>query len=94
MQSRKVMSSKWTLILATVLVAVLTAAAPAAAQPGTLKFDEASFEVLEEAGVAITPGHDFGDYRASQHVRFAYTTGLDRLHEGVRRIEGFIGSRL
>jgi aspartate/methionine/tyrosine aminotransferase len=46
--------------------------------------------LLEEAGVAITPGHDFGDYRAAQHVRFAYTTGLDRLHEGVRRIGEFI----
>ena len=46
--------------------------------------------LLEEAGVAITPGHDFGDYRAAQHVRFAYTTTLDRLQEGVRRIREFV----
>ena len=49
--------------------------------------------LLEEAGVAITPGHDFGDYRAGQHVRFAYTTHLDRLKEGVRRIGEFIAAR-
>ena len=29
--------------------------------------------LLEEAGVAITPGIDFGTHRASEHVRFAYT---------------------
>jgi len=46
--------------------------------------------LLEEAGVAITPGHDFGDYRAAQHVRFAYTTTLDRLQEGVKRIEQYV----
>jgi len=40
-------------MLAAGLAAALTAATPAAAQSGTLKFDEASFEVLEEAGVAM-----------------------------------------
>lgn len=29
--------------------------------------------LLEEAGVAVTPGADFGEYRADRHVRFAYT---------------------
>lgn len=46
--------------------------------------------LLEEAGVAITPGYDFGDYRAAQHVRFAYTTSVERLEEGMRRIGEFI----
>jgi aspartate/methionine/tyrosine aminotransferase len=46
--------------------------------------------LLEEAGVAITPGVDFGEHRAAEHVRFAYTTGMDALREGVRRIERFL----
>lgn len=45
-----------------------------------------SRRLLEEAGVAITPGIDFGNHGASSHVRFAYTNGLARLAEGVERI--------
>lgn len=45
--------------------------------------------LLEEAGVAITPGIDFGEYRAAEHVRFAYTTSLSQLKLGVERIKGF-----
>lgn len=46
--------------------------------------------LLEQAGVAITPGVDFGEYKAKTHVRFAYTTSLDRLQEGVERIRRFV----
>ncbi len=45
--------------------------------------------LLEEAGVAITPGLDFGGYRAQQHVRFAYTTSIDNLKEGIKRLTKF-----
>ncbi|MGB5251785.1 MAG: aminotransferase class I/II-fold pyridoxal phosphate-dependent enzyme [Sedimenticolaceae bacterium] len=47
-------------------------------------------QLLESAGVAITPGHDFGCYRAAQHVRFAYTTGQERLELGIERLRRFI----
>ncbi|MBL8529405.1 MAG: pyridoxal phosphate-dependent aminotransferase [Burkholderiales bacterium] len=50
-------------------------------------------DLLEHAGVAITPGIDFGEHRAGQHVRFAYTTSIDNLREGVRRLRGFLGDR-
>lgn len=43
--------------------------------------------LLEQHGVAITPGTDFGSHRASAHVRFAYTTEQARLEEAVSRIE-------
>jgi aspartate/methionine/tyrosine aminotransferase len=46
--------------------------------------------LLEEAGVAITPGVDFGTHRSEQHVRFAYTTSLENLREGVRRLREFL----
>ena len=47
-------------------------------------------ELLDVAGVAITPGLDFGSHGAARHVRFAYTTGLERLHEGVERLRRFL----
>ncbi|MGH8711105.1 MAG: pyridoxal phosphate-dependent aminotransferase [Burkholderiales bacterium] len=49
-----------------------------------------AWEVLEHAGVAITPGVDFGRHEAKRHVRFAYTTSLENLKEGVRRLESFL----
>jgi aspartate/methionine/tyrosine aminotransferase len=59
------------------------------------RFTDDSFvfsqRLLEEAGVAITPGIDFGEHRARQHVRFAYTTDLPKLKEGVERIRRFVG---
>jgi len=45
-----------------------------------------ALRVLEEAGVAITPGLDFGSNRPERHVRFAYTRSLDDLKEGVGSI--------
>ena len=48
-------------------------------------------ELLEETGVAITPGIDFGSYQPERYVRFAYTKDLSRLEEAVRRIKIFLG---
>jgi aspartate/methionine/tyrosine aminotransferase len=47
-------------------------------------------DVLEAAGVAFTPGMDFGAYRARQHVRFAYTIDQRKLEEGVRRLSHYL----
>ncbi|MES9923870.1 MAG: pyridoxal phosphate-dependent aminotransferase [Candidatus Thiodiazotropha endolucinida] len=46
--------------------------------------------LLHEAGVAVTPGLDFGFNQPESHLRFAYTTDLERLQEGVDRIRGFL----
>lgn len=43
-------------------------------------------DVLENIGVAITPGTDFGTHKANQHVRFAYTTSMEKLEQGVERL--------
>jgi aspartate/methionine/tyrosine aminotransferase len=48
-------------------------------------------DVLEQVGVAITPGVDFGRYRASEHVRFAYTIAQEKLEDGVARLARFLG---
>ena len=45
---------------------------------------------LEEAKVALTPGYDFGSFRAGSHVRFTYATGIDMLREGCSRLEGWL----
>lgn len=41
--------------------------------------------LLEEAGVAVAPGADFGD-GGEGFLRFSYATALERLQEGVRRL--------
>nr|VFK22238.1 MAG: Aspartate/methionine/tyrosine aminotransferase [Candidatus Kentron sp. MB]VFK32630.1 MAG: Aspartate/methionine/tyrosine aminotransferase [Candidatus Kentron sp. MB]VFK76006.1 MAG: Aspartate/methionine/tyrosine aminotransferase [Candidatus Kentron sp. MB] len=46
--------------------------------------------LLEQVGVAITPGIDFGDNAPERYVRFAYTTCLDDLREGVERIRRYL----
>lgn len=58
------------------------------------RFTDDSFafsqQLLEEVGVAVTPGLDFGSNKPQQHLRFAYTTSLERLQEGVNRIRQFL----
>jgi aspartate/methionine/tyrosine aminotransferase len=48
-------------------------------------------ELLEKAGVAITPGIDFGEHNATRYVRISYANELDRLNEGVERLRKFLG---
>jgi len=55
----------------------------------SLEFAEA---LLEEAGVAVTPGLDFGVNQPEKHLRFAYTTSMQRLEEGVRRLRQFVSN--
>jgi aspartate/methionine/tyrosine aminotransferase len=42
--------------------------------------------LLEETGVALTPGRDFGDAAPAQHLRIAYTQPVERLRDAVHRI--------
>ncbi|MCX7966765.1 MAG: hypothetical protein N2596_09095, partial [Syntrophorhabdaceae bacterium] len=46
---------------------------------------------LVEAKVAITPGYDFGNFRAGKHVRFSYANSLNRLKEGCSRLKTWLG---
>jgi aspartate/methionine/tyrosine aminotransferase len=43
--------------------------------------------LLQKAGVAVTPGMDFGQYRADKHCRFAYTNDVDTLMQAVEKIK-------
>ncbi|MBP9804706.1 MAG: pyridoxal phosphate-dependent aminotransferase [Candidatus Accumulibacter sp.] len=53
--------------------------------------DRFARKLLETVGVAATPGLDFGTHAPEKHLRFAYTTDLERLAEAVDRIRGFLG---
>ena len=44
-----------------------------------------AFDILDRAGVAVTPGIDFG-LSAEGHLRFSYTNSSENLREGVRRL--------
>lgn len=46
--------------------------------------------LLEDAGIAVTPGVDFGSYHAARHLRFAYTQPLQRLTEAMARLDRFL----
>ena len=47
-------------------------------------------KLLEEQGVALTPGIDFGTHQANLHCRFAYTQSLEVLQQAVDKISDFI----
>ncbi len=49
--------------------------------------------LLEEAGVAVTPGTDFGEHRARERLRFAYTVSPEELDEALRRLRAFLAGR-
>jgi len=46
-------------------------------------------DLLEQEGVAATPGVDFGANGTARCVRFAYTRAMDDLAEGARRLRRF-----
>jgi len=50
-------------------------------------------DLLERAGVAITPGRDFGVQAPARHVRFSYATTRTRLETGVQRLAEYLSRR-
>ena len=51
---------------------------------------ELSRRILNEAGVAVTPGIDFGN-GAEGYLRFSYANSLENIKEGMNRLEAFLG---
>ncbi len=43
-------------------------------------------DMLDQTGVVFTPGIDFGTHQANTHVRFAYTTNVERLEQAAERL--------
>ena len=50
-------------------------------------------EILQRAGVAVTPGLDFDPLRGRQTLRFSYAGASADIEEGVLRLQGFMAGR-
>ncbi|MBL4812618.1 MAG: aminotransferase class I/II-fold pyridoxal phosphate-dependent enzyme [Rhodobacteraceae bacterium] len=50
-------------------------------------------EILEEAGVAVTPGLDFDPVDGHRWIRFSYARAQADIVEGLVRLEAFFGAR-
>jgi aspartate aminotransferase len=53
--------------------------------------DELCLAILDEARVAIVPGSSFG---SPEHVRISYATSMEKLREGLDRIEKMVASNV
>lgn len=51
-----------------------------------------AFEVLEKAGVGITPGIDFGPH-GEGYIRFSYANSTANIAEGLNRLERYLTTR-
>ncbi len=51
-----------------------------------------AFEVLEKAGVGITPGIDFGP-QGEGYIRFSYANSTANIAEGLNRLERYLTTR-
>ena len=50
-----------------------------------------AFDILEKAGVGVTPGIDFGS-GAEGFLRFSYANSLENIEEGMERLEKYLAS--
>jgi aspartate/methionine/tyrosine aminotransferase len=50
-------------------------------------------EILEKAGVAVTPGLDFDPLRGSGTLRFSYARSTADIEEGLARLKSFMAGR-
>lgn len=51
-----------------------------------------AFELLEKAGVGVSPGIDFGQ-NAEGYLRFSYANSLEKIEEGLNRLEDYLRTR-
>ena len=50
-------------------------------------------EILDKAGVAVTPGLDFDPARGATWLRFSYARATDDIREGLARLAAFMADR-
>lgn len=50
-------------------------------------------ELLQEAGVAVTPGLDFDPVRGARTLRFSYARATADIQEGLRRLQAYMRER-
>ena len=55
--------------------------------------DTLTINMLNQAGVVLVPGLDFGPHTARQYIRLSYATSMDNLKEAVGRLDRFFTQR-
>ncbi len=55
--------------------------------------DRLTIDMLNQAGVVLVPGLDFGPYTARQYIRLSYATSMENLHDAVDRLKRFFAER-
>ena len=56
--------------------------------------DRLTIDMMNEAGVVLVPGLDFGPHTAHQYIRVSYATSMENLREAVARLQRFFAARL
>lgn len=55
--------------------------------------DRLTIDILNQAGVVLVPGLDFGPHAARQYIRVSYATSMENLREAVARLQQFFAAR-
>lgn len=55
--------------------------------------DRLTIDMLNQAGVVLVPGLDFGPYTARQYIRLSYATSMENLQQAVSRLRDFFAAR-
>lgn len=55
--------------------------------------DTLTRDILNEAGVVLVPGLDFGPHTARNYIRVSYATSMANLEEAVRRLHAYFEKR-
>ncbi|MEK0428381.1 MAG: hypothetical protein RL001_908 [Pseudomonadota bacterium] len=50
-------------------------------------------ELLDQTGVVLVPGLDFGDYASRRYLRVSYATSMENLAEAVERLGKYLAGR-
>jgi aspartate/methionine/tyrosine aminotransferase len=55
--------------------------------------DRLTIDILNQAGVVLVPGLDFGAVGSRQYIRISYATSMENLQEAVTRLQKFFAAR-
>ncbi len=55
--------------------------------------DRLTLDILNEVGVGLVPGMDFGPSTAHSHIRLSYATSFENLQEAVARLQRYFAAR-
>ncbi|MFL9922950.1 pyridoxal phosphate-dependent aminotransferase [Herbaspirillum lusitanum] len=55
--------------------------------------DQLTIDMLNEAGVVLVPGLDFGPFTANTYIRLSYATSMENLQDAVARLRRFFDAR-